>query len=130
MRKSFLLFVLAVFISATTVAQKAEVLYFKANLTCCQAKACYTLESDVKAVVEKNFPSSKVVFKEVKIADEANKELVEKYHAKSQTVVMVIKKRKKEKVVDLSAVVRQYARSSNKDDFEKEFVDRVKAGLR
>lgn len=112
------------------MAQTAQVLYFKANLACCQAKACAALEKDVQTVVDKNFSSNKVTFTEVKLADAANKELVEKHNAKSQTVVLVVKKKKKEKVIDLSDIVRRFQRNGDKDQFEKELVARIKEGLK
>ena len=67
--------------------KSVEVLYFKANLACCKAKACNALEGNIKSIIDKNYPNGNVNFKVVKLADEANKELVDKYKAQSQTVV-------------------------------------------
>lgn len=115
--------------STIAMAQKVELLYFKANLACCAAKSCATLEKDIKAIVDKNFTSKEVMFKTVKIEDEANKAIVEKHKAKSQTVVMVSKKKKKEQIADLSDIIRKYQRNGNKEEFEKELVARIKAVL-
>jgi hypothetical protein len=130
MKKTLVLISIVLFTGLAAVAQKAEVLYFKANLACCKAKACDALEKDVKAIVEKNFTKEKVVFTEVRLSDEANKALVEKHNAKSQTVVMVVKKRKSEKVIDLTELVQQYSRSIDKDAVEKEFVAKINEGLK
>jgi hypothetical protein len=121
--------VLVSLMAVAAMAQTAEVLYFKANLACCQAKACASLEKDIQTIITKNF-ASKVTFTEVKLDDAANKATVEKHKAKSQTVVMVVKKKKKENVVDLSDIVRKYQRSGNKEEFEKELVARIKEGLK
>jgi TRAP-type C4-dicarboxylate transport system substrate-binding protein len=104
-------------------AQKSEVYYFKADLPCCQARACNSIEEEVKQIVTAK--GGEVEFKVVRLSDPANKELVDKYNAKSQTVVILSKNKKKEKVVDASDVVRQYARSGNKDQFEKDLLARV-----
>ena len=87
MKKTLILAVLALMSVTVVVAQKAEVLYFKADMPCCKARACNNLEADIKAVVEKNYPKGDVVFKQVRIADEANKALVEKHQAKAQTII-------------------------------------------
>jgi len=129
MKKIVLFLVAFLLIGFASVAQKAEVLYFKAELACCKAKACDALEGDVKAVVEKNFTSEKVTFLEVKLTDESNKELVDKYNAKSQTVVIVTKMRKKETAVDVSDIVRNYSRSQNKEEFEKELVAKINESM-
>lgn len=130
MKKTLLLLSLVMLMGATAIAQKAEVLYFKANLACCQARACATVEKDVKAAVEKNFTNDKVVFKQIKLDDPANKALIDKHNAKSQTVVMVVKKRKGETVIDLTDIVRTYTRNSNKEALEKDIVARMKPALK
>lgn len=124
----FLLISLAMFVSLAANAQKnakVEVLYFKANLSCCQAKSCALLENDVKDAVEKTFTDGKVTFKEIKLADEANKELIEKYKAGSQTVVVVKKTKKGEKSIDISEQVKQYRVSQNKEELSKVLADKV-----
>jgi hypothetical protein len=124
-RSIVFLMVIALFTGIEGIAQKAEVLYFKANLACCQARSCDAIESDVKAAVEKSFTNGEVLFKVLKLADAANKELVEKYHAKSQTVVVVATKRKKETSVDISDIVRDYSRNRNKDLLEQNLIAKV-----
>jgi len=113
-------------------AQKnaVEVLYFKAQLGCCKAAACNNLENEVKDIVEKNFKKKGVTFKQILLADEANKALVEKYDAKSQTIVLVSTKKKKETSVDVSDIVRKYVRSNDKAVFEKELTGKIKESLK
>lgn len=113
-------------------AQKStvEVLYFKAQLTCCQAAACNNLENEVKSIIENNFAGKTVTFKQVALADQANKALVEKYNAKSQTVVLVATKNKKETSVDVSDIVRRYVRTNDKATFEKELTDKINESLK
>lgn len=128
MKKSFVILSLFLFVSAGLLAQKknvVEVLYFKANLSCCQARSCNALEGDVKAIVEKNFTDGSVVFTVVKLADEANKELVEKYKAQSQTVVIVKKNKKKEKSIDISDLIKAYRVDQNKEELEKQVLAKV-----
>lgn len=116
--------------SNAALAQKAEVLYFKAELSCCQAKSCNALEGVIKEIVEKNFKSETVNFKEVKLSDESNKDLVEKHNAKSQTVVIVAKKKKKETVVDVTDIIRTYSRNQNKDELEKQLLAKINESMK
>ncbi len=127
MRKKVLVTVFVLFFSILSYSQaKIEVLYFKADLTCCKAAACNTLEGDIKAMVEENYKSSEVVFKEVKISDAANAELVKTYDAKSQTVVIVkYKKSKVQKSENISQEVKQYAFDKNKDAFKKTLLAKI-----
>jgi hypothetical protein len=122
MQRVILLSILLLAGALTSAAQKAEVLYFMA---CCQAKACDALEEDIKAIVEKNFNNETIAFKEIKFADASNKELVERYSAKSQTVVIVATKKGKESNVDVSDIVRKYNRNKNKDSFESELISKI-----
>lgn len=126
MKKSLVFISVLTFFALTTFAQKAEVLYFKANLACCAAKACSNIEGQVKAVVEKNFNANEVVFKSIMIADSANTELVNKYSAKSQTVVVVQTKKKKALNKDVSDLVKNFSRSRDEAAFEKDFVAAIK----
>ena len=112
-------------VSVFAQTNKTEVLYFKAQLACCQANACNTLENDIKQIVTKNFPKD-VAFKQVALADENNKALVEKHKAKSQTVVLVNSKG----AVDVSDIVRAYVRSSDKDAFEKALVAKIQESIK
>ncbi len=119
MKKIILISALFVLVSLSATAQKIEVLYFKAQLSCCQATACNTLESDIQTLVSNKYDSKDVVFKEVKLADEANKTLVETYSAKSQTVVLVrYKKGKAVKHTDISQDVKRFQFDANAQTFE------------
>lgn len=109
---------------ATSPKKGIEVLYFKAQLSCCQARACNTLENDIKTLIAANFDTSKVTFTEVLLADAKNKALVEQYKAKSQTVVVV--NAKKKKTMDVSDLVRTYLRNGDKATFEKELIQKIK----
>ena len=135
MKKLILLLGIAIFaIIVVTNAQssksKIEIFYFKANLSCCKARACNALEADVKSVIEKHFPKENISFKVIKLEDEANKALIEKYNAKSQTVVIVKKKKKKETATDVSAIVRDYAIKKDKEKFEKELKNKISECLK
>lgn len=125
--KKIILGVFFALIAIGAFAQKnnVEVLYFKAQLACCRAAACNNLENEVKTIIEKNFPNGNVTFKQVALADETNKPLVEKHNAKSQTVVIVKTAKKKETSTDISDIIRSYARSSDKTKFETELVDKI-----
>jgi len=129
MKKLMLLMVVTIFAVTTLTAQKAEVLYFKANLACCKARACVSLQKEVQGIIEANFPAKDLVYKTVQLEEAANKQLVEKHKARSQTLVLVVKKRRGETVVDLSDLVRKYQRDRNKADFEKELVARIKTAI-
>lgn len=131
MKKAIILFVFSIVVSGL-YAQKnnVEVLYFKAKLGCCQSRACNTLEADIKAVIDRNFNEKGVTFKQIMLADEANKALVEKYNAKSQTVILVASdKKKKQTSVDVSDIVRKYTKGGSKEVFEKELTDKINALL-
>jgi hypothetical protein len=125
MKNKILTIVVAVLaMSTVTLGQSnkksVEVLYFKANLACCKAKACDALQKDVENAVKNYSTKENIDFKVVKLADEANKDLVAKYTAKSQTVVIVKKKGKKETSTDVSDIVQEYAKTKNKDKFEND----------
>ena len=109
---------------AASPKKGVEVLYFKAQLSCCQARACNTLENDIKTLIAAYFDTSKVTFTEVLLADAKNKALVEQYKAKSQTVVVV--NAKKKKTMDISDLVRTYLRNGDKATFEKELIQKIK----
>jgi hypothetical protein len=130
--KKVIIFLAAFTVTMGLYAQKTtvEVLYFKAKLACCKAAACDKLEADVISVIEKSFAGKGVTFKQVALADEANKSLVEKYNAKSQTVVLVATKDKKETSVEVSEILRRYARTNDKAAFEKELTDKINEMLK
>ena len=99
MKKNIVLFafiMLSVFtLSAQTKKGKIEVLYFKANLCACRAKVCTAVGNDIKNIIDKNYPDSSIIFREIKLADVANKEIVTKYNAQSQSLIIVKKKKGK-----------------------------------
>lgn len=129
MKKTVFLLIIAIFSGIMLFAQSKkstiEVLYFKANLACCKAKACNILESDIQNIITKNYPNGKVKFTEVKLVDASNKDLVAKYNAKSQTVIIVKKTKKKETFVDVSDLVQKYVQSQDKTTFEKELLAKI-----
>jgi hypothetical protein len=130
--KKIILGVFFALIAIGAFAQKnnVEVLYFKAQLACCRAAACNNLENEVKTIIEKNFPNGNVTFKQVALADETNKPLVEKHNTKSQTVVIVKTAKKKETSTDISDIIRSYARSSDKTKFETELIAKINETLK
>ncbi len=132
MKKS-IVFIFAVMLAMAGFAQKNSsciVMYFKADLACCKARACAALENDVKSVVEKNFTNGDVIFKEIKISDPENASLVEKYKAQSQTVIIVANKKKKFASVDASALVKDYVKSQDKTAFETSFVKLIQDSMK
>lgn len=131
-RKTFaLLFLVALSIGLFAQGKKevVEVLYFKAELACCKARACNALEADVQKVVETNFKDQNVAFKEIKLSDSANAELVQTYNAKSQTVVIVTTKKKKATSSDVSDVVASYSRTRDYAAFEKQLTEKINETL-
>jgi len=130
MKKNILLLVVSVFMMLAAQAQKVQVLYFKANLACCAAKACANLEGQVKSVVEKNFKAADVAFKAVMLSDSGNVALVNQYNAKSQTVVIVQNKKKKAVSKDVSELVKDFTRTKDEAVFEKEMIAAIKELLK
>ena len=126
MKKTILLIMIALLTISAGVTfgqsskKSTEVLYFKADLCRCKAGACNALQADVDSVIIKYFQNENIEFKVIKLADEANNDLVAKYNAKSQTVVIVSTKRKKENVIDVSDIVANYSKSKDKAKFEAE----------
>ena len=125
----FVLFLAFLMVSATafTPGKKGnvEVLYFKANLACCKARACNALESKVKAVVEKNYPDGSVTFRQVKLSDTLNQELINRYNAQSQTLVIVKTSKKKVTSADVSDILRDFVASNDTSKFEKELTGKI-----
>ncbi|ASB49236.1 hypothetical protein [Alkalitalea saponilacus] len=128
MKKLILISAIALMSGMAVMAQKAEVLYFKAQLGCCVARACDMLQNDIKTMVESNFDASEVVFKEVRLADPSNAELVQKFNARSQTVV-VVRNGDSEKFKDISTEVRNYLRFRDREEFESTLVASVNENL-
>ena len=116
---------LSVSVFAQNKGTKVEVLYFKAQLACCQARACNTLEVDVQKVIDNNFKNNNVSFKEIKLNDSANSELIKTYNAKSQTVVLVATKKSKRISVDVSDIVSEYAKNSDFEVFQKKLSEQI-----
>ncbi|HOS15871.1 MAG TPA: hypothetical protein PKX15_02490 [Bacteroidales bacterium] len=127
--KKLSIIILSLVVSIGAMAQnsskKMEVLYFKANLSCCQARTCQNLENVTKEIITNNFPANEVVFKTVALTDEANKKLVDTYNAKSQTLIIL--NNKKKKFVNLSASLAKYARDNDKVSYEKDLLSNIKA---
>lgn len=129
MKKSLIL--LGVIILVSTLAfspakkKTVEVLYFKANLTCCKQRSCNALEGDVKNIVTKNYPGGEVIFRTVLLAEESNKELVNKYKAKSQTVIIVAKTKKKEYTCDVTPVIKAYVQNQDKSLLEQQLKAKI-----
>ena len=130
MKKGIFLLLISTLFSLGSFAQKAEVLYFKANLPCCHARSCNALENEVKQVVTNNFQNGDVVFKVVRLDDKQNEKLIQQHNAKSQTVVIVSKKRNNETSMEVSDIIRQYQRNGNKTELEKELLAKINQSLR
>jgi hypothetical protein len=115
----------ALLLSVAAFSQKgttAVLMYFKADLACCKARACGAIENEVKAIVENNFPNGNVVFKQVKISDPENASLVEQYKAQSQTVILVVKKKKKINSAEATSLIKEYQQKGDKVAFEAALV--------
>jgi len=124
MKKSIIL-TFALLLSVAAFSQKgttAVLMYFKADLACCKARACAAIENDVKTIVEKNFTNGNVVFKEVKISDPENAALVEQYKAQSQTVILVVNRKKKISSAEATSILKTYQQNGDKAAFEEALV--------
>lgn len=106
-------------------AESVEVLYFKAQLACCRAKACDALEKDVQKAVETNFKAQGVTFKEIKIEDPNNADLIKKYNARSQTVVIVSNNRSDDNALDVSQLVARFSRNRDYAAFETQISEKI-----
>jgi len=130
MKTRILILVIALFASLSIYAQKnkgsVEVLYFKAQLACCQAKSCNVLENDLKTIIQNNF-SKKVKFKEIKLNEPKNDNLIKKYSARSQTVIVISTKKGKEKSLDLTNIINEYKKNSDLENFEKQIIEKIKS---
>lgn len=129
MRKIIIITSIFMFTTMILFAQqgksKVEVLYFKANLACCKARACNALQTDIQMIISDNYPDSSVVFKEIRLADEKNKELIAKYNAQSQTVILFKKKKKKEFTADVTELVKFYIKNQDKEAFTKALIAKI-----
>ncbi len=129
MKSKNLVLVMFTLLSVSVFAQnkgtKVEVLYFKAQLTCCQARACNTLGADVQKVIDNNFKNKNVSFKEIKLNDPANADLIKTFNAKSQTVVLISTKKGKRISVDVSDIVSEYAKNNDFEVFQKKLSEKI-----
>lgn len=129
MKTKVLSLVVLIAMSVSLIAQnkeaKVEVLYFKAQLACCKARACNALEGNVQKVVDDNFKDKNVSFKEIKLNDPANAELIKSYNAKSQTVVLVYTKKRKTSSADVSDIVAEYVKTNDFETFQKKLTEQI-----
>jgi len=129
MKTKVLSLVVLIAMSVSLIAQnkeaKVEVLYFKAQLACCKAKACNAVEGNVKKVVDDNFKDKNVSFREIKLNDPANAELIKSYNAKSQTVVLVYTKKRKTSSADVSDIVTEYVKTNDLEAFQKKLTEQI-----
>ncbi len=130
MKKVFVIVLMTVVLGITASAQKMEVLYFKADLACCRAKACDDMESVLRSIIENKFKEDNITFTSVRISDTGNKELVKKFNAGSQTVVLVTTRGNNQTSTDLSDVVKTYSRSRNKVVFEQDVLARITENIK
>jgi hypothetical protein len=121
MKKIIISVAVAIICATFAQAQKAEVLFFKAEMSCCAARACNALEADVKDVVSAKYADGSVVFKTIMISDQANADLVQKHNAKNQTVVAVGKSKNE----DLTGIVAGYSRNKNKTVLESGLTEKI-----
>ncbi len=126
----FLLIALSFSAFAQSKKTDIEVLYFKAQLACCQARSCNKIEGDVKDMIDKMYPNANVKYKVVQMESEANKALVQKYKARAMSLVIVNNSKKKETFVDASDIVRQYYRSGDKAKLEKDLKEKINLAAR
>lgn len=117
--------VMAAIASAKDKKNVIEVLYFKANLACCKARACDALEAKVKEIVDKNWTDGSVTFRQVKLSDSTNVDLVNKYNAQSQTLVLVKSNKKKDASLDISMILQEYVKTSDVQKLETELTARI-----
>jgi hypothetical protein len=123
MKKSIFITFCLVLFAFGSKSQNAEVLYFKANLSCCQARACGALENQVKEIIEAKYNNDKVIFKAVRLNDPDSEELINKYNAKSQTVI--VKSIKKDKDFDATELVKTFSRTKDQESFEKDLFEQI-----
>ncbi len=129
MKKLFLLLIISTVFSTVLSAQKVEVLYFKANLSCCAARACSALEHSVKEIIENNFSTDDVAFKQVLMTVRENASLVEKYNARSQTVVIIKKGIFRDRTIDVSDIVKEHSRPSQRKILEEKLTEKINSVL-
>lgn len=135
MKKIILMLFLA-FFTATGIGfaqQKkvaAEVLYFKASQSGSKAKTSNALEARVRAIVEKNWPDGKVVFRQVRLDDPLNRDLVKQYNAQSQSLVIVVTKKDVETSTNISALLRDFVMKNDTAKFEAELTGLIREAIK
>ncbi len=126
LKKSTMFLALLLIFSASALGnpgKDVEVMYFKAKLACCKARACNALQSDVEKAVSKYSKDNDISFKVIRLNDSKNKELIEKYNAKSQTVVIYNKEN--DKAIDVTSIVKSYLKDQNKEKLENELKKKI-----
>ncbi len=121
MKRLFALIFFVTGIITMANAQKVEMLFFRGELTCCAARACNALEEDLKELIRTKFPNGSVVYRTIGLTDESNAELVKRFNAKNQTVVVV----KGSSYEDLTGIVAAYSRNKNKPLLENEVAEKI-----
>ncbi len=102
-----------------------EVLYFKDQLRCCHARRCNALETTVERIIQENFPEGQVTLRQIRLDDPENSELIEKYGATSQTLIVISTRRRKENTADISDVLRNYNRNRNLAILEQQLIENI-----
>lgn len=102
---------------------KVELLFFKANLGCCASRYGDQIIEDTREIIQKKFSTKLVSFKVIEIADVANKDLVAKHNAKSQTVVIMNSKKKTSE--DISSIIALYVKDNNEKKLETALVEKI-----
>lgn len=106
-----------------------EVLYFKDQLRCCHARRCNALEATVDKIIKENFPEGQVTLRQVRLDDPENSELIEKYGATSQTLIVISTHRRKENTADISDVLRTYTRNRNVAILEQQLIENISLNI-
>lgn len=125
-KKSTIIFAVLLIFSSSVFGKPetvVEVMYFKANLACCKARACNVLQTDIEEAVSKYFDKKIVPFKVIRLSNNDNKELVDRYNAKSQTVVIYNKK--EDKAIDVTSIVNKYKRDRDKQQLANELKKKI-----
>ncbi len=122
--KKIVFFILAgLLFAGQAKAQNVEVLYFRADLGCCQARACEFFSGQVKEAMEQNYNSKDVVFRVVRIASPDNADLVKAHNARSMSLVVVNSANGKSK--DMSHALAEYRRDRDMDKLEAAIAEAV-----
>lgn len=118
MKKIFFFATILLLTNFVLKAQTTKVLYFKADLACCMARSCDALQNEISEIITNNFDNS-VSFEAIKISEETKANIVSKYSAKSQTVIIekYDKKGKFVEFIDISAEVKTFAYNKDKVAF-------------